>query len=50
MEVFTDPQGNWVADFGAPVAPDYEWVAAQVFDEDGDASEVRPSEIIEGQP
>jgi len=50
MEVFTDPQGNWVADFGAPVAPDYEWVAAQVFDEDGDASEVRPSQIIEGQP
>ena len=50
MEVFTDAQGNWVADFGAPVTPDYEWVAAQVFDEDGDASEVRPSEIIEGQP
>ena len=50
MEVFTDAQGGWSADFDAPVPGDYRWVAAQVFDEDGDASEVRPSEIIEGQP
>jgi hypothetical protein len=50
MEVFTTSDGSWVADFGAPVPADYQWVAAQVFDEDGDASEVRPSEIINGQP
>jgi hypothetical protein len=50
MEVTTDPDGNWVADFATPVASDYQWVAAQVFDPDGDASEVRPSQIINGQP
>jgi len=50
MEVTTDPDGNWVADFNMPVPNDYLWVAAQVFDPDGDASEVRPSQIINGQP
>jgi hypothetical protein len=29
---------------------DYQWVAAQVFDPDGDASEVLPSQILNGQP
>ena len=42
MEVLTDVNGNWVADFGASV-PDFQWVAAQIFDDDGDASELRPA-------
>jgi hypothetical protein len=45
MEVTTDPDGGWVADFGTPV-PAYQWVAAQVFDPDGDVSEVRPQQVI----
>ena len=46
MEVTTDLNGNWNADFGAPVPSDYQWVAAQIFDADGDASEVRPASQI----
>jgi hypothetical protein len=42
MEVMTDPDGNWTANYGGPIPGDYQWVAAQVFDPDGDASEVRP--------
>ncbi len=49
MEVSTDSNGNWTADFGTPVPGDYQWVAAQIFDEDGDASEVRPALIIESR-
>ena len=44
-EVMADAEGNWSAEFGGPVPLNFEWVAAQVFDEDGDASEVRPSQI-----
>jgi hypothetical protein len=29
-----------------PISVDFAWVAAQVFDVDGDASEARPSQII----
>ncbi|HEX2990940.1 MAG TPA: hypothetical protein VHO49_09695 [Anaerolineales bacterium] len=47
MEVSTDLNGKWNADFGAPVPSDYQWVAAQIFDTDGDASEVRPTLLIE---
>ena len=39
MNVTTDGTGVWFADFGQPVPSDYWWVAAQIFDEDGDASE-----------
>jgi hypothetical protein len=46
MDVFTDADGYWLADFGAPVPGDYQWVAAQIFDSDGDASEVRPSDVV----
>lgn len=46
MEVFTDVDGNWVADFGSPVPNDYQWVAAQIFDNDGDSSELRPASQI----
>lgn len=42
-EVYTDQDGNWVADFGGPVPADYLWVAAQIYDQDGDASELRPA-------
>jgi len=48
MDVVTDEYGAWTADFGGPVPPDFTWVAAQVFDPDGDASEVYPSQIING--
>lgn len=47
MDVFTDADGNWVADFGQPVPADYWWVAAQIFDDDGDASELRPERIVD---
>jgi Tol biopolymer transport system component len=50
MEVTTDDDGHWTADFGTPVPDNYQWVAAQVFDLDGDASEVRPTQIITEQP
>jgi hypothetical protein len=43
MDVTTDGTGAWMADFGQPVPSDYQWVAAQIFDDDGDASEVRPA-------
>jgi hypothetical protein len=46
MDAFTDADGNWVADFGTPVPNHYQWVAAQIFDNDGDASELRPAQII----
>jgi len=46
MEVATDEAGAWFADFGQPVPSDYQWVAAQIFDDDGDASELRPLSII----
>ena len=46
MEVTTDLDGNWTADYGGPVPGDFLWVAAQVFDDDGDASEVRPAQIL----
>jgi branched-chain amino acid transport system substrate-binding protein len=45
MNVSTDGTGAWLADFEQPVPSDYLWVAAQIFDEDGDASELRPSQI-----
>jgi hypothetical protein len=47
MEVTTGSTGDWSADFGAPVPGDYQWVAAQIFDVDGDASEARPALIID---
>lgn len=43
--VSTEENGSWFAEYGEPVPSNYEWVAAQVFDEDGDASEVRPMDI-----
>jgi len=46
MAVNTDEYGDWVADFGMPVPLDYYWVAAQIFDGDGDASELRPATVI----
>jgi hypothetical protein len=47
MDVTTVGTGVWIADFGQPVPSDYQWVAAQIFDEDGDASELRPSAVID---
>jgi hypothetical protein len=47
MEVTTSGAGDWIADFGMPVPADYDWVAAQIFDTDGDASEVRPAVIVD---
>jgi len=47
MDVTTDGAGSWLADFGNPVPTDYQWVAAQIFDDDGDASELRPSVVID---
>jgi hypothetical protein len=46
MDVTTDGTGAWIADFGAPVPSNYHWVAAQIFDTDGDASELRPASQI----
>jgi signal peptidase I len=45
MNVTAD-SGTWLADFGQPVPSDYWWVAAQIFDADGDASELRPASQI----
>lgn len=33
-----------------PISVDFAWAAAQVFDEDGDASEAQPLQIINGKP
>ena len=46
MQVTTDEAGAWFADFGQPVPADYQWVAAQIFDEDGDSTELRPDQIV----
>jgi len=47
MEIPTDPiDGWWAADFDTPVPSNYQWVAAQIFDEDGDASELRPALVV----
>jgi hypothetical protein len=46
MDVTTDETGAWLADFGQPVPSDFQWVAAQIFDADGDASELRPASQI----
>ena len=46
MVVNTDEYGAWLADFGTPVPSNYQWVAAQIFDEDGDVSELRPERIL----
>jgi len=48
MNVTTDETtGSWIADFEKPVPGNYWWVAAQIFDDDGDASELRPTRILE---
>jgi hypothetical protein len=47
MDITTDETGAWIADFGQPVPSDYQWVAAQIFDDDGDAIELRPEQILE---
>jgi hypothetical protein len=44
-DVFTDGEGNWSAGYGAPIANGFGWVAAQIFDGDGDATELRPAQI-----
>jgi hypothetical protein len=44
--VTTDETGSWLADFGGPIPNDYWWVWAQIFDEDGDASELRPASQV----
>ena len=46
MDITTGGDGSWLADFGQPVPGDYQWVAAQVFDDDGDASELRPASQV----
>ena len=46
MDITTDETGAWSAEFGQPVPSGYQWVAAQIFDDDGDASELRPAKII----
>lgn len=46
MVVTTDEYGAWFVDFDEQIPSDYEWVAAQVFDADGDISEVRPTSQI----
>jgi hypothetical protein len=43
--VQTDESGNWAADFEQPIPHNFDWVAAQIFDNDGDASEIRPAEL-----
>ena len=45
MDVTTNKKGEWIADFNAPVPNGYDWVAAQIFDPDGDATELRPARI-----
>lgn len=47
MEVTTNENGAWVADFGAPVPHDFGCVYAQIYDSDGDASELRPDRIVD---
>ena len=47
MDITTNDTGTWIADFGMPVPAEYDWVVAQIFDLDGDASEVRPAIIID---
>jgi hypothetical protein len=47
MDVTTGKKGAWTADFAAPVPNGYDWVAAQIFDSDGDASELRPAYTID---
>ena len=46
MQVATDGAGAWSADFDTPVPSNYQWVAAQTFDNDGDATELRPASQI----
>lgn len=46
-DVNTDETGAWLADFGTPVPSDYQWVAAQIFDADGDATELRPDRVLD---
>jgi len=45
MNTTTDG-GQWIADLGQPVPSNYWWVAAQIFDDDGDATELRPASQI----
>jgi hypothetical protein len=43
MDVTSDQNGIWIADFGVPIPNDYGCVFAWAYDADGDVSEVRPS-------
>jgi Tol biopolymer transport system component/regulation of enolase protein 1 (concanavalin A-like superfamily) len=45
-DVTTDENGSWSVILGAPVPNDYGCVFSWIFDDDGDASEARPAEII----
>ena len=44
-EVASDGEGRWAAAYGGPIPMDLHTAYAQVFDEDGDVSEVRPARI-----
>jgi hypothetical protein len=43
--LYTDSKGYWSGSFGGSLPSDIHWIAAQIFDEDGDASELRPEQI-----
>lgn len=45
-ELWFQAEGEaWTANLGGPLPMDFQWVSAEVFDDDGDASEVRPAAI-----
>jgi hypothetical protein len=50
MDVTTDENGAWTAEFGAPVPNDFGCVFAWVYDENGDVSEARPAYTVGEQP
>ncbi len=44
-DVASDGEGRWAAAYGGPLPLDLHTAYAEVFDDDGDASEVRPTRI-----
>jgi len=46
LDLYTKPSNLWTGNFNAPVGMNIQWAAAQAFDDDGDASEVRPDLIL----
>jgi hypothetical protein len=46
LNLNTNTGNTWSGNFSAPVPMNYQWAATQIFEDDGDASGVRPTLVL----